>query len=194
MTSQVGGLCRTLNFQLRNIARIRKYLDKDACHHVVRALITSRLDYGNSLLTGITNVQLDRLQRVQNKAARLVCGAKRREHISPYLADLHWLPVRQRINFKLLSYIYQSLNGTSPQYLSSQISLYNADSSQHFTRSKMDHTRLKIPRTNRSTLGDRAFSVIGPRLWNMLPINIRESETLSVFKKQLKTFLFDHKL
>ena len=63
------------------------------------------LDYGNSLFAGCTNAQFNKLQRIQNRAARLICGAKRREHISPYLARLHWLPVRQRFNFKLLVYI-----------------------------------------------------------------------------------------
>ena len=83
MTGQVGDLCRTLNYQLRNIARIRKYLDKDSCHHVVRVLLTSRLDYGNSLLAGITtSAQFKKLQCIQNKAARLICRVKRREHIS----------------------------------------------------------------------------------------------------------------
>jgi len=190
MTSQVGGLCRTLNYQLRNIARIRKYLDEDTCHHIVRALVISRLDYGNSLLAGITNALFDKLQRIQNKAVRLICGAKRREHISPYLARLHWLPVRQRINFKLLVYMYQYLNGTLPKYLSSDIALYSTQStSHHYLRSAVDHTKLYVPKTHRSQ-GDRAFSVIGPRQWNMLPLSIREAVSLNVFKKLLKTHLF----
>ena len=119
MTSQVGGLCCTLNFQLRNIARIRKYLDQDTCHHIALSFVLSRLDYGNSLLACSTNAQLNKLHRIQNRAARLICRAKRCEHTSPYLARLHWLPVCQRVNFKLLVYIYQCLNGSSssPRYL-----------------------------------------------------------------------------
>ena len=194
MASQVGGLCRTLNYQLRNIARIRKYLDQDSCHHIVRSFILSRLDYGNSLLAGCTNVQYNKLQRIQNRAARLICGAKRREHISPYLARLHWLPVRQRVNFKLLVYIYQCLSGSSPSYLSSDIVLHNIQSSSHhYLRSLADQTRLHIPKTHRSA-GDKAFFVFGPRLWNMLPIDIREAGSLTVFKKLLKTYLFSHNM
>ena len=190
MTSQVGGLCRTLNFQLRNIARIRKYLDQDTCHHIVRSFVLSRLDYGNSLLAGSTNAQLNKLQRIQNRAARLICGAKRREHISPYLARLHWLPV----NFKLLVYIYQCLNGSSPRYLSSDIVLHSTQSSSHhYLRSQADHTRLHIPKTHRST-GDKAFFVIGPRLWNRLPIATREAASLTIFKKLLKTYFFSHSI
>lgn len=192
MTSHVRGLCRTLNYQLRNIARIRKYLDEDTCHHIVRALVLSRIDYGNSLLAGITTAHFNSLQRIQNKAVRLICGAKRREHISPYMTRLHWLPVRQRVNFKLLVFMYQSINGSAPEYLSSDIVLYNTQSSSHrYLRSSADHTRLHIPKTCRS-FGDKAFSVAGPRLWNMLPLFIREAVSLNVFKKLLKTYLFSH--
>ena len=112
--------------------------------------------------------------------------------LSPYLARLHWLPVHQRVNFKWLVFMYQCINGSSPDYLSSDISLYSTISnSKHFLRSLTDHTRLNIPKTYRST-GDRAFSVIGPRLWNKLPIYIREACSITVFKKQLKTYLFSH--
>ena len=109
MSSQVQALCRTLNHQLRNIARIRKYLDEDSCKHIVRALVTSRLDYGNSLLLGITKAQLHKLQLIQNRAARLIYGARSSEHITPYLARLHWLPVNQRFKFTV-SYLYLCIN------------------------------------------------------------------------------------
>jgi hypothetical protein len=190
MTGQVKGLCRTLNYQLRNIARIRRYLDEDSCHHIVRALVTSRLDYGNSLLVGITKTHLTQLQRIQNKAARLICGAKRREHITPYLTRLHWLTVDQRINFKLLVFMYQCVNTTAPKYLSDEIVLCSKEKThQHALRSHADHTRLHIPKTSRSH-GDKCFSVAGPRTWNTLPIAIREAPSLKVFKKLLKTHLF----
>ena len=126
MNSQVGGLCRTLNFQLRNITRIRKYLDQDSCHHIVRSLITSRLDYGNSLLFGITGAHFDKLQKIQNKAARLICGARRNEHISPYLARLHWLRVHHRVIFKLLVIMYNCVKGTAPKYISSDIIFHHS--------------------------------------------------------------------
>ncbi|KAJ8047477.1 hypothetical protein HOLleu_06487 [Holothuria leucospilota] len=87
MSSQLQALCRTLNHQLRNIARIRKYLDEDSSKHIVRALFTSRLDYVNALLLGITKAQLHKLQRIQNRAARLICRAGSSKHVSPYLTD-----------------------------------------------------------------------------------------------------------
>ena len=98
MNNHVSHLCKTLIFQLRNISHIRRrYLDIDSCNHIVRALVISRLDYGNSLLTGTTETNINKLQRIQNRAVRLICGLKRRDHVSPYRAELHWLPVKERI-------------------------------------------------------------------------------------------------
>lgn len=190
MNEQVKGLCRTLNFQIRNISRIRRFLDEDSCHHVVRSLISSRLDYGNSLLAGITNTQITLLQRIQNKAARIIFGVKRREHITPYLNKLHWLPVKQRVNFKILVIMYQCVNGLAPSYLADNIHLYNSpDLKKRDLRSSKDKTRLVVPKTKK-VFGDQAYDVIGPRLWNSLPISIREAPTLNSFKKLVKRHLF----
>lgn len=193
MVDQVKGLCRTLNYQLRNIARIRRFLNEESCHHVVRSLVSSRLDYGNSLLAGTTDSHFTQLQRIQNKAARLIFGVKRREHITPYLDELHWLPVKQRVHFKLLVIMYQCVNGTAPSYLSDGISLLNPPNSERRTlRSSQDRTRLYIPKTRKS-IGDQAYSVIGPRLWNSLPTSIREASSLAIFKRLIKRHLFVNK-
>ncbi|XP_072039433.1 uncharacterized protein [Amphiura filiformis] len=186
MNDHVSGLCQTLNFQLRNIARVRRFLDTDSCHHIIRALILSRLDYGNSLLAGTTNINLSKLQRIQNRAVRLIYGLKRRDHITPYIMDLHWLPIRERVNFKILTIIYQCVNDIAPLYLQSGIHSYTT--SRHL-RSSMDTTRLSIPPTIKLA-GDNAFTSFGPRIWNNLPCNIREAQTLASFKKLLKTHLF----
>ena len=160
--------------------------------HLSYPALTTGIHY--SLAALMRYAQLNRLQRIRNRAARLICGAKRHEHISPYLARFHWLPVRQRVNFKLLVYIYQCLNGSSPRYLSSDIVLRNTQSSSnHYLCSQADHTRLHIPKTHRST-GDKAFCVIEPHLWNMLPITTREAVSLTVFKKLLKTYIFSHSI
>ncbi|PIK60612.1 putative tyrosine-protein kinase [Apostichopus japonicus] len=85
MTKQISSLCQSTHFQLRNIRRIKRYLDKETLRHVVRALVISRLDYGNLLLFGATEHELDRVQRLQNNAARLVCSISKRDHITPTL-------------------------------------------------------------------------------------------------------------
>ena len=91
------------------------------CHFV--SFVSSRLDYCNSLLFGVTDSLVQRLQAVQNAAARLVSGTRRSEHITPVLRQLHWLPVRQRIEFKMAVLVYKALNGFSPQYLADDCQL-----------------------------------------------------------------------
>ena len=88
MADHVRNLCRTINFHIRNLWRIRRFLTQDACHHAVRALVLSRIDYANSLLFGAREVDLKRLQRLQNKAARLVfaCGRDKCSRFIKYLA------------------------------------------------------------------------------------------------------------
>ena len=192
MDKQVSELCRKLNYQIYNIARIRRYLEIESCHHIVRSLVTSRMDYGNSLLAGLTENNLNKLQRVQNKAARIIFRLKRRDHITPYLHSLHWLPVRQRINFKLLVIIYQCVNHDAPVYLCNDISLHSSTvTGTRILRSAMDATKLHIPRTSK-TVGDHAYSVAGPRTWNTLPISIREAPTIHSFKKSLKSHLYPY--
>ena len=124
MAAKITSLCTSLNYQMRNISRIRRFLDKDTCHLIVRALVLSRLDYGNSLLFGSNSTDVKRLQRIQNWAAQLICRALKRDHATPYLNELHWLLVRERIIFKILVFVHKCLIGTAPGYLTSCLSPY----------------------------------------------------------------------
>ena len=103
------------------------------------------------------------------------------------LRELHWLPVQQRIEFKILVHVYNCVHSSSPIYLQDLISFYN--SGRQGLRSSYDTTRLAIPKTKR-TFGDQSFSVLGPRLWNQLPISVRAAPNVQCFKKLLKTYLF----
>jgi hypothetical protein len=129
---------------------------------------------------------IERLQRVQNCAARLITGAARRDHISAVLRDLHWLPVQLRIDFKILLLACKCINGTAPVYLRGLLTLYCP---QRALRSA-DKLLLQEPRSRSVTYGDRAFACAAPRLWNKLPSSLRASSDVSAFKKDLKTFLF----
>ena len=110
----VSAVCRSGYYQLRQLRPVINLLSQDASKMLVHAFISSRLDYCNSLLHGITDGLLQRLQSVQNAAARLVTGARRRDHITPVLHELHWLPVRQRIKCKIAWLVFQSLSGQAP--------------------------------------------------------------------------------
>jgi hypothetical protein len=85
--------------------------------------VLSLLDNGNSLLVGLTEKQLDRLQSVQNAAVRLINWSSRTERIKPQLKALHWLPVHSRINFKIATLAYRCVHGLAPSYLAELVSL-----------------------------------------------------------------------
>ncbi len=186
MTNQVSSVVKSVNYHLRNLSRIRRHMDRDTCKLAVQALIFSRIDYGNALLLGATEKDIMRLQRVQNKAARLIHLVGRDHPSAPLLHQLHWLPIRIRIQFKILVYVYKCLHSLAPDYLSE---LLLPSTVTYATRSSLDRSLLHIPRT-RTVTGDRAFHAAAPRLWNNLPRNIREAPTLHVFKSLLKTHLF----
>ena len=109
---------------LRRIAKIRSYLTEEATIALVHAFITCRLDYGNALLFGLPKYQIQRLQSILNCAARLVKRHSKFDRALPLLFELHWLPVEQRITFKILLFVFKSLNGLAPFYLSDLISTY----------------------------------------------------------------------
>ena len=187
MSHHVTNICRSLNFHLRNLSRIRMFIDETTCHHAIRALVTSRLDYSNSLLQGSSAKDIKRLQRLQNRAAKLIYNAKRRDHATPLLHKLHWLPVKTRIEFKILTIVYKCFNDGAPCYLKDLTSTYVPKRSG--LRSASDTRILTVPKT-RLTISKKGFYASGPFLWNNLPRHIRHASSLTQFKKMLKTHLF----
>ncbi|XP_072251173.1 uncharacterized protein [Leuresthes tenuis] len=178
---------RTAFFHLRNIAKIRNILSQGDAEKLVHAFVTSRLDYCNSLLLGCPTYSLKSLQLIQNAAARVLMRTNRRDHVSPVLASLHWLPVKFRIEFKILLLTYKVLNDRAPSYLKDLIVRYFPNRALRSQTAGL----LVVPRVSKSRMGGRAFSYQAPLLWNKLPVNVREADTLSTFKIRLKTFLFD---
>ena len=113
----ISGICKSTHFHLRGIGRIRNLLIFDATAQLIHALITSRLDYCNSILYNLPNKQIERLQRIQNQAARMLKCIPRRNHITPVLRELHWLRINDRIIFKNLLLTQKAVNNTAPGYL-----------------------------------------------------------------------------
>ena len=191
MTAQVRDVARTANFQLRRISSIRRYLTPEATATLVLSFILSRLDYCNSLLYGCHDYLRERLQIIMNNAARMVLRIPRRAHITPHLINLHWLPVKQRIDYKIASLCYQcSFSPSAPLYLKQLVPI--KEKSKHNTRSSSDTSVLRpAPANSKKTQGDKAFSRAGPTVWNDIPATIRSSESLPSFKSTLKTHLFN---
>ena len=186
MTKHVNNICKSAFLAIRNIGRIRKYLDRENCERLVHVFVTSKLDSCNSLLVGLSNSEIEKLQRVQNSAARLIMGTKRGEHITPVLYYLHWLPITCRIDFKILLMTYKALNCQSPSYITELLTLYKPKRSLRLASQKM----LEVPKSNTKSYGDRSFSVAAAKLWNALPLYIKSTDTKNSFKSSLKTFLF----
>jgi hypothetical protein len=148
----------------------------------------SQLDYGNSFLAGVTSSRMERLQRVQNCAARLITGNRRCDSRTPHLKSLHWLPIKIRIDFKIALLCYQCRNGCALFYLSNLLQLYRPNSSVSLHSSSTQ--KLAVPSSRTKTYGDRAFSLYAAKLWNYLPSTIFSSPSVSIFKNRLKTHLF----
>ncbi len=111
---QINSVVKTCFFQLRLLSKAKPFLSFKDFEKVIHTFILSRLDYCNSLYFGISQTALSHLQLVQNAAARLLSGVKKREHITPILRSLHWLPVCFRVDLKILLLVYKSLNGLAP--------------------------------------------------------------------------------
>ena len=186
LDDHVAQTCRSCNFFLYNLRRIRPCLDTKTCTMAVQSLVISRLDYCNALLMGTTSKNIQQLQLVQNMAARTIFQLKKSDHISDTLHSLHWLPIHKRILFKILLLTWKCRNGMAPEYLQSLISIRQCERTTRST----ERRELLVPRTRLVTFGDRAFSSVAPRVWNDLPVGLRDTESLERFKRLLKAHLF----
>ena len=175
MVTQIDQTCKAAFFHIFNITRITKFLSFDTVQTLVNAFVISRLDYCNSILFGLPNTELQKLQRVQN-----ICNMNNFDHITPILVKLHWLPVRYRINFKIVLITFKVIHGLLTCKTKCN---YNLRSTCEIP---LQQPRIKTLRT----LGDRSFTVAAPALLNNLPNLIRSATSMNSFKKLLKTHVF----
>ncbi len=187
MKQHVMKTCQIAYMELRRISSIRHYLTLEATKTLVSACILSRLDYCNALLAGSPQTLLKLLQQVQNSAAKLIYKERKTAHCTPLFKQLHWLPIEQRIKYKSACLCYHVIIGSAPQYLSELLHLYVPSRS---LRSSADTRVFRIPRYNKQGHGGRSFAVSAVQTWNSLPFSVRHSSSLSSFKINLKTFLF----
>ncbi|PIK42144.1 ORF2-encoded protein [Apostichopus japonicus] len=189
MKQQLNAVCKSSYNAVRKISRIRKFLTNDITTKLVCSLIMPRLDYCNSLLFGLPDSTLKKLQTVQNSAARLISCSSRHDHISPVLQSLHWLPVKQRSIYKLLLLTYKSQHSLAPGYITNLIPQYHP---QRQLRSSTKCLLATSHTPNTKFYGERAFISAAPHLWNNLPSSIRNAPSVDCLKRLLKTHLFQN--
>lgn len=138
--------------------------------------------------SGISADKLSKLQVIQNRAAKLIVQKKKLAHSTPILYDLHWLPVKERINYKIALFCFKCLNNNAPSYLKDFLNVYLPP---RMLRSSSDQSILKCTRLPKYKFyGERSFEHIGPRIWNDLPRKLREAPNVNIFKSRLKHYLF----
>ena len=174
----VKDIVKASNFHIKALRHIRPLLDKKVANTIACSIVTSRLDYCNSLLYGTSQANIQKLQRVQNSLARVVSGAKRRDHITPVLRDLHWLAVDKRIVYKVALITHKVLTQHQPQYLKELVTVYQPTrqlglASQHLVTK---------PTSAKTKLGERSFTHASAIVWSNLPDNVRGA-TVTNFSK-----------
>ena len=169
-----------------NIAKIRPSLDTKSAQLITQALVTSHLDYCNTLLAGSSKYQIDKLQCIQNMSCQVVCNINKYDHVSPAMRYLHWLKIPKRIIYKLCLLMYKCHNNLALKYLSE---LLPSSTSSRPLRSSHSVNITEAYFKN-SQCQCSSFSSAGPRAWNSLPTRIKTAWSLNSFKSLLKTHLF----
>ena len=189
-SNYINSVTRTCRIQMSNVRNIRPVLTQYSTQRLVQATVLSRVDYCNSLMTGLPACALKPLQMIQNAAARLIFNQPKRTHVTPLFIELHWLPIAARIKHKALTLAYKTITGTAPAYLKDLLTPYVTGRELRSSST----SRLALPSSRSRYSQSRLFSVVVPKWWNSLPEAARLSTSLAAFKKQLKTFLFRENL
>ena len=186
----ISSVVRSCNFHIRNLYAVRRYLSRDILVALVHSLIVSRVDYCNSLFLGLPAYLLKKLQSVMNRCARLIFSLPPRVPTTHFLIELHWLPIKARVEFKVCLIVFKALKFNQPKYIVDLLS--SLDDGNHVTlRSNDDPYRLFEPRAVRERVfAERSFVYVAPRLYNRLPIVVKQQTSVQSFKTHLKSFLF----
>jgi hypothetical protein len=185
--AHVNSVCKAALFHMQALRHIRKRVPEHVALSIASSLIGTRLDYCNSVLYGTSTSNIKKLQRVQNSLARVVTGTRRSEHITPVLARLHWLPVAQRVAYKIALLTFKVVTTHSPGYLNDLVKFHTP---VRELRSNIKTNSLLIDRV-RTVFGSRAFRHAAPTIWNSLPSELTQDlSSLNSFKSRLKTHFF----
>ena len=182
----INRICSQLFCIIKSVQAVCSRLDHDTAKIIIQALVLSRLDYCNSLLAGSAKYQIEKLQRVQNMACRVVYNLRKYDHISDSLMGLHWLRVRECIKYKIACLVYRCQDKTAPNYL---VDTLQTKTSNKDLRSA-NSTAIPTLKCKNTQTRQAFFAANGPDTWNSLLCHISQSTSLQTFKKFLNTHLF----
>ena len=173
---------------IQKIRLMRKFLTRDICYQLTLSLAISCLDYSNAILIGCPDTTLSLMQKVQNTAARMILNKHQSYSATECFKQLHWLPIKSRIIYKVFTIVFKCRHGMAPKYLQD---LLKAKENRRQGTKVQQQTTAQGANQTRKTFEDRSFSVKAPKLWNDLPDSIRTISSYAEFQKQLKTHLFN---
>ena len=159
---------------------MKEYMSKDDLESYVHSVISSKLDYCNVVLYGINKSIVNKLQKLQNAAARLIFKLPKHSSVSDKIRQLHWLRVEERIVFKIILFVYKFFTSNGPAFLNDILEIVDLES------------RLLSRKNLITKYGRRSFRYVAPHMWNRLPIELRTLNSDDLFKKKLKHILFDN--
>ena len=192
LSAHVANICKSCYYHMKDFQRIRRHLDRSTAVSVANALVSSRLDYCNSLLYGLTDKCQQKLQVVQNTLCRIVTRSSKFDHITNHRKLLHWLPIKYRVVFKIGLLTYKALNFESPSYLRDRLNLPLVTSTR--SHDKINDNKLRIPAKKalhrNPSFFTKQFSFSAPTLWNSFPEAVRKAPNITCFRSQLKSHLF----
>ena len=184
--SHISAICSSCIYHIQHLRRIRRHLDMDSAKLLANALVSSCLDYCNSLLSGFGETDLTKLQRILNRLACVFTKSPPFTRSVPLLCSLHWLSLKYKVHFKICLLTYKALHEEQPVYLHSLIATSLPSRSLRSNRG----ITLSIPRIKTNT-GAKAFSSCAPSIWNNLPLSVRSVTSVATFRRRLKTYVFD---
>ena len=184
----IARVTSTCFYHLRRLRKLSRILDIKTQKRLVCAVVLTRVDYCNSVLAGLSHSILAPLQRVLHAAARFVLDLRPRDHVTVVLQSLHWLPVHQRITYKLCVLMHGLASGYAPTYLRDAVMPIATLPGRAHLRSA-DSGQYDVQRVS-SLAGSRAFSVAGPQAWNQLPACLRHTNFVATFKRHLKAMYY----
>ena len=190
MKNQLSNTKKKAIYNLINISRISRFIDRGSRMKLIHGLVLTVIDFCNSLYYGLPNCDLHAFQMIINSAARIVEGMPRfsRDRITPVCINLHFLPFKARIEYKICLLTYKALRFGEPKYLADLLTRFSTERDMSLRSIEFD--RLDEPMISRLSTVNRCFECSSPRPYNGFPHHIRKMDTVQLFKEKLKTFLF----